>query len=70
LSVMRPGMAFSLSGNQACYHFVPWHSKHETPAVPPFRSAPWQLTQFVSGWSSPFLGINPLLLIVWYAGGL
>jgi hypothetical protein len=24
----------------AVYHFVPWHSKHDTPVVPPFKSEP------------------------------
>jgi len=23
-----------------CYHFWPWHSKHDTPVVPPLKSDP------------------------------
>jgi hypothetical protein len=60
----------SLVCNPESHHFVPWHSKHDTPTVPPFKSEPWQLTQFTRGCSSPLLCINPFLLIVWSWGGL
>jgi len=38
-SQFSAGQSFFIS-NHAAYHFVPWHSKHDTPVDPPFKSEP------------------------------